>query len=97
MNVTKRVREKIRDAAGRRMGPDGIVRSVEQDDEINRWAAATFREEVGKKFLDYLRSITLFNILGPNSDDRELRQLEGMRNLYAIIERRIENGRRLAN
>lgn len=95
MSVTKRVQEKVRAAAGRRMGPDGIIRQAEQEDELDRWAAATFRDEVAKRFLNYLKSITMNNVLGPGSDDRELRHIEGMRNLYAIIERRIENGRKL--
>ena len=94
MSVTNRVTEKVRLAAGRKMGPDGIIRRVADEDEIDRWAAATFREDVGKKFLAYLKSITIGNLLGPGASDNELRHMEGQRYLVALIERRVENGRR---
>ena len=94
MSVTNRVAEKIRLAQGKRMGPDGILRPVENEDELDRLAAATFKEAQAQKFLNYLKSITLNNTLGPGASNEELRHLEGQRNLVAIIERRIEHGRR---
>lgn len=94
MSVTNRVTEKIRLAQGKRMGPDGILRSVESEDELDRLAAATFKEPLAQKFFSYLKSITINNTLGPGASNEELRHLEGQRNLVGIIERRIENGRR---
>ena len=94
MSVTNRVAEKVRQAAGRRMGPDGIVRKAEDEEELDRLAAFTFKEAAAQKFLSYLKSITINNTLGPGASNEELRHLEGQRNLVGIIERRIDNGRR---
>ena len=93
MSVTNRVAEKIRLAQGRRMGPDGILRLVADEEELDKLSAATFKEAQAQKFLSYLKSITINNTLGPGASNEELRHLEGQRYLVAIIERRIENGR----
>ena len=93
MSVTSRVSEKVRQASGRRMGPDGIIRSVEDEDELDRLAAGTFNNPASQKFLTYLKSITINNILGPGASDIELRSMEGQRFLVAVIERRVQNGR----
>lgn len=93
MSVTNRVAEKVRNAAGRKMGPDGIIRPVDKEEEIDKWAAATFITPVSSRFLAYLKSITINNLLGPGASDNELRHMEGQRYLVALIERRIENGR----
>lgn len=80
----------------KRMGPDGIVRKVEQDREINSLFATFFRGRAAEKVLAYLRGITVNNVAGPVITDGELRHLEGQRFLYQVIEARIKMGKEKA-
>lgn len=96
MSVTHRVKTLKERAAGRVEGADGIFRSHADEEEINRWFATTFREPAALKVLAYLKSITVNNLQGPGVTTEELRHLEGQRYLAALIERRIELGRRSA-
>jgi hypothetical protein len=80
----------------KRMGPDGIVRTVEREREINSLFASFFRGRAAEKVLAYLRSITVNNVAGPNIADGELRHLEGQRFLYQVIEARIQMGKEKA-
>lgn len=73
---------------------DGVSRSQQEDDELNQTIAALFRSRAGKKVLDYLRSITIEFVAGPNISDAELRHREGMRYLVGIIEERIRMGQK---
>jgi hypothetical protein len=73
-------------------GPDGIVRSPEVESELNRDIAAAFATPPGRKLMDYLRSITLNRVLGPEATDAHLRHHEGMRTLVAILEVRTRLG-----
>lgn len=75
------------------IGLDGVVRPVAEEKQINDAFAACFRDLPGQRALDYLRSITVFNVTGPGATDAELRHLEGQRFLLALIERRIQHGR----
>lgn len=75
------------------VGLDGIVRDVAEEKRLNDAFAACFRDLPGQRALDYLRSLTLFNVTGPKTTDAELRHLEGQRFLLALIEQRIQNGR----
>lgn len=52
-----------------------------------------FEHPAGKEVLDYLRSITLNRVNGPEASDMALRHHEGMRQLFQIIVNRIERGR----
>lgn len=94
VNVTKRVTEKIANARGRTLGADGIERSIVEETELNTLAAQVFREPNAKLFLSYLKSITINNLQGSGVSDNELRHIEGQRYIVALMERRIENGRR---
>ena len=67
-------------------GPDGIVRPRSENQRIGLLLLTTFRTEVGRQALDYLRQITIYNVTGPNVTDTTLRHLEGQRHLVAIIE-----------
>jgi len=53
--------------------------------------ATLFNSEIGKKVLDYLRSITVDAVAGKDVSNEHLRHLEGMRYLYFIVKRRIES------
>ena len=74
------------------VGPDGVSRSEAQDRKLNQLGAAVFASAAGQEFLDYLRSITLHAVAGPEVTDIALRHREGMRYLYAIIEARRDAG-----
>ena len=57
-------------------------------------AARCFRGRDGEVVLRHLRAITMGRTLGPSADDRQLRHLEGQRQLFAHLAQLIEAGRR---
>tara|TARA_R100000234_G_scaffold30852_1_gene18136 strand:- start:713 stop:994 length:282 start_codon:yes stop_codon:yes gene_type:complete len=71
---------------------DGYVRTPEEDKVLNKHFANVFKGEEGKKVLNYLKSITLEAVAGPNIDSNRLFHLEGMRFLVGIITTRINKG-----
>jgi hypothetical protein len=75
------------------IGLDGIVRPVAEEKRLNDAFAACFRDLPGQRAIEYLRSITVFNVTGGKASDAELRHLEGQRFLCALIEARIHHGR----
>ncbi len=93
--ATQRIKEALGAVQGLCIGSDGVRRRREDEDELNDLAVTTFRSPGGQRFLSYLRSITIHNVLGPGVTDNELRHMEGQRYLVALIERRVENGRRI--
>ena|SRR6187399_1603641 len=70
-------------------GPDGLVRAPDEHKRLNELMALTFRGDAGKAALDYLRSISIERACGPHVSDGELRHLEGMRYVVAVISQRI--------
>jgi len=74
------------------LGPDGITRSPEKEDELNKLMAGIFSSQGGKEALRYLRSITIESVSGPNINPNELFHREGMRFLVGLIEQRILRG-----
>ena len=71
---------------------DGYVRTPDQDNVLNKHFANVFKGEEGKKVIDYLQSITIEAVAGPNIDSNRLFHLEGMRILVGIIKTRITKG-----
>mgnify|MGYP001479164050 FL=1 len=71
---------------------DGYVRSEADDQILNKHFANVFKGDEGKKVLDYLKSITIEAVAGPNIDGNRLFHLEGMRFLVGIINTRIKKG-----
>ena len=71
---------------------DGYVRTPDEDNVLNKHFANVFKGEEGKKVLDYLQSITIEAVAGPNIDSNRLFHLEGMRFLVGIIKTRITKG-----
>ncbi len=71
---------------------DGYVRSEADDQILNKHFANVFKGDEGKKVLDYLKSITIEAVAGPNIDGNRLFHLEGMRFLVGIINTRINKG-----
>jgi hypothetical protein len=75
------------------VGLDGVIRDGTEEKRLNDAFAACFRDLPGQRAIEYLRSVTVFNVTGGKVSDAELRHLEGQRYLYALIEARITHGR----
>ena len=69
---------------------DGFQRSKKAEIELNADIAALFKTELGKKVLNYLKSITVDAVAGRDITNDQLRHLEGMRYLYFILKKRID-------
>lgn len=82
----------MRKPAGTPSPIDGVVRTAEQEKELNEDMAQVFRGAQGKAVLDYLKSLTLNNVAGPGIEPNSLMHLEGQRFLVAVIDRRIQAG-----
>ena len=74
------------------VGPDGISRSREKENELNADMANLFAGPLGTKMLDYLKSITSHSVAGPEQSDSALRHLEGGRYIVGLISARLEMG-----
>jgi hypothetical protein len=74
---------------------DGFTRNKQEDDKINQNFASLFSTPTGQEILRYLRSVTIEAVSGANISDAELRHLEGMRFLVALIEKRIASGHKV--
>jgi hypothetical protein len=74
---------------------DGFTRSKSEDEIIDQNMASLFGTPTGGEVLRYLRSVTIEAVSGANISDAELRHLEGMRFLVALIERRIATGHKV--
>ena len=77
------------------LGVDGYPRSKEQDEQISKVIESVFKTPNGKEMLQYVRSITIDAVSGPNISDIELRHLEGQRYLVALLVKRINHAMRL--
>ncbi len=75
------------------VGPDGIPRSPDKEEELNKIFNGVFSGAAGTEVLRYLRSITIEAVSGPNITSTELFHREGMRYLVGIIEQRISRGK----
>ncbi len=73
------------------------VADESEREEANRTLAVAFARcfqgAEGKQALDYLRTITVERILGPNASDAMLRHAEGQRQLVAHITQLVDRGR----
>ena len=77
------------------LGVDGYPRPKQKDEEISKVIDSVFKTPNGKEMLQYLRSITIDAVSGPNIPDIELRHLEGQRYLVALLVKRINHATRL--
>tara|TARA_R100001460_G_scaffold93734_6_gene135728 strand:- start:2377 stop:2658 length:282 start_codon:yes stop_codon:yes gene_type:complete len=74
----------------RHLSLDGFTRTKTDDLIISRNIESLFRSPTGEAVLQYLRSITIEAVSGPNISADELRHLEGQRYLVGLIERRMK-------
>lgn len=72
--------------------PDGVIgRPLEVERKLNDAVAIAFSGQAGEKVLDYLTSITLHYVCGPEATDGQIRHLEGQRYLVSVIKNRIKH------
>ena len=74
----------------RHLSLDGFTRTKTDDLIISRNIESLFKSPTGEAVLQYLRSITIEAVSGPNISADELRHLEGQRYLVGLIERRMK-------
>lgn len=78
---------------GKALDVDGWPWTAKQRDELDELAVATFGRGAGKQFLDYLKSITLGSVSGPEASTEYLRHIEGQRFIVQVCDARCERGR----
>lgn len=71
-----------------RQSPDGFARSEEEEERINGICRSVLTSPGGKELMNYLRSITVSAVVAPEASDAVLRDREGMRRLFGILENR---------
>tara|TARA_R100000951_G_scaffold59878_1_gene50345 strand:- start:13742 stop:14020 length:279 start_codon:yes stop_codon:yes gene_type:complete len=79
------------------VGVDGIQRPQEKDQQISENVASLFGSATGQAVLQYLRSITIEMVNGPNVTTEELRHIEGQRYLVGLIEARMTHAHKVKN
>ena len=77
------------------IGIDGIQRSAEQEKIISTTVTHLFETEMGKAVMEYLKSITINRVHGPNISTEELRHHEGQRYIVALLESRVQQGHKV--
>lgn len=75
------------------IGADGVTRAIGDERELNLVFARLLGTKDGKRALEYLRSITIFNVRGMGVSTQELLHLEGQRFVVGVMERRAELGK----
>ena len=70
------------------LGVDGYPRPKEKDEQISKVIDSVFKTPNGKEVLQYMRSITIDAVSGPNISDIELRHLEGQRFVIGLLSSR---------
>lgn len=73
-------------------GPDGYQRTPASEAKLNILCASVLGTAAGQELMNYIKSITINRVSGPEVSDAHLRHLEGMRHLAAILQLRIEQG-----
>ena len=76
------------------LGIDGVQRSKANDTIISQNVAVVFSAPTGQAVLQYLLSITLQLVHGPDVSTESLRHLKGQRFIVALIDQRIAHAHR---
>lgn len=76
------------------LGIDGVQRSKASDTIISQNVAEVFSTPTGQAVLQYLKSITIQLVHGPDVSTESLRHLEGQRFIVALIDQRIAHAHR---
>jgi hypothetical protein len=75
------------------IGLDNFKRGSEEETKLNDVFKTLFSTPIGVEVLQYLKSITIDSVAGPEISDHALRHLEGQRYLVGLIQRRINKGK----
>lgn len=67
---------------------DGVPRDDDLEEKINAACRAALNTPAGNMLMDYLKSITTNAVLPASASDAELRMMEGMRRVVAILDTR---------
>lgn len=78
------------------IGIDGVERATQAERDLNQIAAQIFGTTSGERMLAWLKRITVNHVQGPAVSDGHLRHLEGQRYVVALIQQRIDHGKRNA-
>lgn len=76
------------------IGIDGVQRPKANDVNISQNVAEVFSTPTGQAVLQYLKSITIQMVHGPDVSTEALRHLEGQRFIVALIDQRIAHAHR---
>lgn len=76
------------------IGVDGVQRPKATDVNISQNVAEVFSTPTGQAVLQYLKSITIQMVHGPDVSTEALRHLEGQRFIVALIDQRIAHAHR---
>ena len=76
------------------IGLDNFKRGSDEEENLNSAFSALFGTDIGLSVLQYLKSITIDSVGGPEISDNSLRHLEGQRYIVGLIQRRINKGKR---
>ena len=75
------------------IGLDNFKRGSDEEQNLNSAFSALFGTDIGLSVLQYLKSITIDSVGGPEISDNSLRHLEGQRYIVGLIQRRINKGK----
>ena len=75
------------------IGLDNFKRGSDEEENLNSAFSALFGTDIGLSVLQYLKSITIDSVGGPEISDNSLRHLEGQRYLVGLIQRRVNKGK----
>lgn len=71
------------------VGPDRLPLTEEAQAKLNESVHLTFSTAAGRETLDWLQRITVNRVMEGTASDGELRQQEGMRQLFSLIKDRM--------
>jgi len=75
------------------IGLDNRERPLVEEQSLNSMFATSMTTPTGNAIVNYLKSITLESVAGPEITDQHLRHLEGQRYIVGLIQRRINKGK----
>jgi hypothetical protein len=67
---------------------DGFARSEDLEEKINGACRTALTGPAGEAVMEYIKSITTSAVMPAGTSDAELREMEGMRRLTAILDMR---------
>ena len=75
------------------IGLNNFKRGSDEEEKLNSVFTALFSTDIGVSVLQYLKSITIDSVAGPEISETALRHLEGQRYIVGLIQRRVNKGK----